>query len=1044
MAGKSAAVRVAILADNSSFKRGLKDSESSLKKFTGSVGKITKLVGAGAVVAGAAVGGIFVEGLKSAADYQKITARTNNVIKTTKGAAHISAQGVKELADHVESYSNVSDEAVQSGENLLLTFRNVRNEAGKGNDIFTQTTKLATDMSTALGTDVPTAAMQLGKALNDPTKGMSKLMRSGVSFTQQQVDMVKKLQASGDTLGAQKVILKEVNKEFGGAAKAAGSTFSGSVTRLKNSFSDLTRDALTPLLPVLTNVVDYIAKKGIPFVKDFAGKLSRIASLGWGKLQDAAGAVKDFFTNGAGHEPMVKAIQAIHDAASGIARGFKRAAGDVGDLKNKLGGLNLNKLDGKKIGTALGDAIRVAITAIGGMAGELTTAFEKLFKSVDWVGIGDTMGKEAPALLVGLAAGILNFDMGSLLKGIGKHWVDVLLGILTIAFAPAKFIGPIAKILEHIPFAGTILSKLLVGLNKVGGKVLEDLLRVLGGALKDAGRLVFKRFAPDTPQLIVKFMEGFAKLEARIGEFFLKLGVKLLDWGAKAAEKGARSIGQGLEDAVKFAEKIPGKITNALGKLGGMLKTAGFNAIRLLAAGITSGFVNVTQFVSGIPHRIKSAISGAGTLLLNVGKDIVGGLVQGIKDTAGNVLSTIESYITDKLPGWVKKPLGIGSPSKVMRELAKWIPIGIAKGIEDGSDSIGRVLDALTSFITKKLGDQLKAKQAAIKKHLKGKEETAALKKLDGAWKKHSKTVMSSVSDEYDALRKLGKQQDALQSGNYLKYLKKGSALYKEMGAEGVKNLDAARQKLRDLTSTARDFASSIKDSFVSFGDITQLGADDNGTVQLPALIDQLKQRAVDAKRFATLIRQLQKGGLNQAQIQQLLDAGPEAALSTAEAIASGGQDAINQINSLSTQIAQAGGSLGDDMSTAFYGAGIKAAQGLVDGLTKKQDQLDKAAESMAGALVRAVKKALKIHSPSQVFADLGSQVSAGLAIGVNDTHATRAGTSLAGALVAGFGQPQLTANAVGGTSARTLIEVKLTAQQVSQLERGRGDPGRP
>src|ERR1700748_2662320 len=98
MAGKSAAGRVEILADISGFKHGLKDSESALKKFSGRVGKVAKLAGAGALAAGAAVGGIFVEGLKSAADYQKITKRTANVLKTTKGAAHITAQGVKELA----------------------------------------------------------------------------------------------------------------------------------------------------------------------------------------------------------------------------------------------------------------------------------------------------------------------------------------------------------------------------------------------------------------------------------------------------------------------------------------------------------------------------------------------------------------------------------------------------------------------------------------------------------------------------------------------------------------------------------------------------------------------------------------------------------------------------------------------------------------------------------------------------------------------------------------------------------------------------------
>jgi hypothetical protein len=71
------------------------------------------------------------------------------------------------------------------------------------------------------------SAMQLGKALNDPIKGITALTRVGVSFTEgrrrDQGAMVK----SGDTMGAQKLILHELNKEFGGSAEAAGKTLPG-------------------------------------------------------------------------------------------------------------------------------------------------------------------------------------------------------------------------------------------------------------------------------------------------------------------------------------------------------------------------------------------------------------------------------------------------------------------------------------------------------------------------------------------------------------------------------------------------------------------------------------------------------------------------------------------------------------------------------------------------------------------------------------------------------------------------------------------------
>jgi hypothetical protein len=56
----------------------------------------------------------------------------------------------------------------------------------------------------------------LGKALNDPIKGVTALQRVGVSFTKGQKDQIKSLEESGHHMQAQKVILRELNKEFVG------------------------------------------------------------------------------------------------------------------------------------------------------------------------------------------------------------------------------------------------------------------------------------------------------------------------------------------------------------------------------------------------------------------------------------------------------------------------------------------------------------------------------------------------------------------------------------------------------------------------------------------------------------------------------------------------------------------------------------------------------------------------------------------------------------------------------------------------------------
>jgi len=220
---------------------------------------------AAGALAAAGLGTMFAGFISDAAESAKIGRLTTQVIKSTGGAAGITAKQVGDLATAISNKTGVDDEAIQSASNLLLTFTNVRNEAGKGNDIFNRTTQIATDMSAALGTDASKSAMQLGKALNDPIKGVSALSRVGVSFTAQQKAQIKTLVESGNTLGAQKVILAEVGKEFGGAAEAAANP----MDRLKVIAGNLGEQIGGYLLPYVGQFADFISTKAIPAISKF-------------------------------------------------------------------------------------------------------------------------------------------------------------------------------------------------------------------------------------------------------------------------------------------------------------------------------------------------------------------------------------------------------------------------------------------------------------------------------------------------------------------------------------------------------------------------------------------------------------------------------------------------------------------------------------------------------------------------------------------------------------------------------------------------------
>jgi len=192
---------------------------------------------------------------------QKNLAQMDAVLKSTGGAAGMTKDQLLALADSQGKLTTFSKGANMETENLLLTFTSI------GKTVFPDALKVVNDMSTALGQDTKSSAIQLGKALNDPINGMTALKRVGVQFTDSQKEQIKTLQKSGDIMGAQKVILQELQKEFGGSAIAAGQTFGGVLTILKNQMTGVGVSIGTMLLPYMNTFIKTITDN-MPKIKD--------------------------------------------------------------------------------------------------------------------------------------------------------------------------------------------------------------------------------------------------------------------------------------------------------------------------------------------------------------------------------------------------------------------------------------------------------------------------------------------------------------------------------------------------------------------------------------------------------------------------------------------------------------------------------------------------------------------------------------------------------------------------------------------------------
>lgn len=218
-------------------------------------------IGVGSLVAGiGAVTYAVKEGSDELVENQKLAAQQGAVLKSTGGIANVTARELDRMTAALHKKTGVDDAAIARGQNMLLTFTNIRNEVGKGPKIFDRATRTLVDMSVALDQDASKGAIQLGKALNDPVRGVTALTKVGVTFTEGQRKTIKSLVETGQTAKAQTIILNELNREFGGSAEAYGKTFPAKIARTKEAFAGVAAEIVEALLPAAEQGVEELER----------------------------------------------------------------------------------------------------------------------------------------------------------------------------------------------------------------------------------------------------------------------------------------------------------------------------------------------------------------------------------------------------------------------------------------------------------------------------------------------------------------------------------------------------------------------------------------------------------------------------------------------------------------------------------------------------------------------------------------------------------------------------------------------------------------
>jgi len=228
-------------------KKGLKSSERALKRTSR---KFQQLGTSMTTAISLPVAAIVAKSVQAFDKQAQAIAQVEAGLISTNGVAGHTIETLKDMASGLQEITTYGDEEILSSVTAqLLTFTNVTNEQ------FPRAQKAILDLSARLGTDLKSAALQVGKALNDPVLGVTALARSGIQFSESQKKLIKSLVETNRTAEAQSIILKELENQFGGSAEAAAKAGLGPIKQFQNSLGDMMETVGQAVLPGLTDMV---------------------------------------------------------------------------------------------------------------------------------------------------------------------------------------------------------------------------------------------------------------------------------------------------------------------------------------------------------------------------------------------------------------------------------------------------------------------------------------------------------------------------------------------------------------------------------------------------------------------------------------------------------------------------------------------------------------------------------------------------------------------------------------------------------------------
>lgn len=272
--------------------------------------------------------------------------------------------------------------------------------------------------------------------------------------------------------------------------------------------------------------------------------------------------------------------------------------------------------------------------------------------------------------------------------------------------AISSFFQTLGEVILAVPFA--VLSAAI----NVVVTAIQLLITVIGA--------VVGFFTETLPAAIQTVIEWFSQLPTKIAEFFSNIIQSVAEWASNLVTNMSNAASNAINAVVNFFSELPGKIAEFFSQVISRVAEWASNLLSNMRDGASNAINAVAEFFSQLPGKVADFLSQVISKVVSWASDMANKAREGARNVVQNVTSTLRelpskvlsigkdvvtglwngissagSWIRSKISGWcsgiinsIKSFFHIGSPSKLMRdEIGKWLPRGMAEGIEDETKS---------------------------------------------------------------------------------------------------------------------------------------------------------------------------------------------------------------------------------------------------------------------------------------------------------------------------------------------------------------------